>query len=45
LIVSQGAPYLIVRDGREQKLKLEDVGDNVLLNGMPYIITANDVCK
>jgi hypothetical protein len=45
VIVSEGAPYLIVRDGREQKLMLEDEGDNFLLNGKPYLITTNDLCK
>ena len=45
VIASEGAPYLIVRDGREQKLKLEDEGDNFLLNGKPYIITDNELCK
>ena len=45
VIVSQGAPYLIVRDGPEQELKLENEGDNILLNGKRYNITANDLCK
>ena len=45
VIVSQREPYLIVRDGPEQELKLEDAGDNFLLNGKPYIITASDLCK
>jgi len=45
VIVSEGAPHLIVRDGREQKLMLEDEGDNFMLNGKRYIITANDLCK
>jgi hypothetical protein len=45
VIVSEGAPYLIVRDGREQKLKLEFEGDNFLLNGKPYTISATDLCK
>ena len=45
VIVSAGAPYLIVRDGPEQELKLEYEGDNFLLNGKPYIITDSDLCK
>ena len=45
VIVSGGAPNLIVRDGPEQKLMLEDAGDNFLLNGKPYVITASDLCK
>lgn len=45
VIVSKGAPHLIVRDGREQKLMLEHEGDNFLLNDKRYIITANDLCK
>lgn len=45
VIVSKGQPYLIVRDGREQKLMLEAEGDNLLLNGKRYIGTANDLCK
>jgi hypothetical protein len=45
VIMAEGAPYLIIRDGREQKLMLEDEGDNFLLNGKPYIITTNDLCK
>lgn len=43
--VSDGAPYLIVRDGREQKLMLEDEAETFLLNGKPTIITASDLCK
>jgi hypothetical protein len=45
VILSEGAPFLIVRDGPEQELKLENEGDNILLNGRPYIITASDLCK
>ena len=45
VIVSAGAPYLIVRDGPEQELKLEYEGDNFLLNGKPYVITTSDLCK
>jgi len=45
VILSEGAPYLVVRDGPEQELMLEDEGDNFLLNGKPYIITANSLCK
>jgi hypothetical protein len=45
VILSEGAPYLVVRDGREQELMLEDEGDNFLLNGKPYIITDNNLCK
>ena len=43
--VSAGSPYLIVRDGPEQELMLEDAGDNFLLNGRPYVITDSDLCK
>jgi hypothetical protein len=45
VIVSQGEPFLIVQDGPEQELKLENEGDNFLLNGKPYIITDSDLCK
>ncbi len=45
VIVSKGTPYLIVRDDREQKLMLEDEGDNFMLHGKRYIITANNLCK
>ncbi len=45
VIVSAGAPSLIVRDGPEQKLKLEYEGENFLLDGKPYIITTSDLCK
>ncbi len=45
VIVSRGLPHLIVRDGPEQELMLEDDGDNFLLNGKPYVITASDLCK
>ena len=45
VIVSRGAPYLIVRDGPEQELMLEYAGDNFLLDGKPYIITASDLCQ
>ncbi|MBT8125853.1 MAG: hypothetical protein KJP15_00105 [Gammaproteobacteria bacterium] len=45
VIVSKGQPYLIVRDGREQKLMLEPEGNNLLLNGKRYISAANDLCK
>jgi hypothetical protein len=45
VIVSQGMPLLIVRDGPEQELLLEKDGDNFLLNGKPYIITDSDLCK
>ena len=45
VIVSQGTPYLLVRDGDEQELMLEGEGDNFLLNGKPYVITASDLCK
>ncbi len=45
VIVSQGKPYLIVRDGPEQKLALENEGETLLLNGKPYIITDSDLCK
>jgi len=45
VIVSEGAPFLIVRDGPEHELKLENEGDNFLLNGKPYIITANELCE
>jgi len=45
VIVSQREPYLVVRDGPEQELKLEDSGDNFLLNGKPYLITDSDLCK
>jgi hypothetical protein len=45
VIVSQREPYLVVRDGPEQELKLEDVGDNFLLNGKPYIVTASNLCE
>jgi hypothetical protein len=43
--VLRGEPYLVVRDGPERGLKLEDDGDNFLLDGKPYIITASDLCK
>lgn len=45
VIVSEGAPYLIVRDGREQKLMLEYEAEDFLLNGKRYIITANNLCR
>ena len=45
VIVSAGAPYLVVRDGPVQELKLEYEGDNFLLNGKPYIIADSDLCK
>jgi hypothetical protein len=45
VILSEGAPYLVVQDGREQELKLEFEGDNFLLNGKPYTITDNDLCN
>jgi hypothetical protein len=45
VVVSQGMPLLIVRDGPEQELLLEKDGDNFLLNGKPYIITESDQCK
>lgn len=45
VIVSAGVPKLIVRDGPEQKLTLENEGDNFLLSGKPYIITVSDLCK
>ncbi len=45
VIVSAGVPKLIVRDGPEQKLTLENEGNNFLLSGKPYIITASDLCK
>lgn len=45
VIVSEGAPFLIVRDGPEHELKLEDEHDNFLLNGKPYVITDSELCK
>ena len=45
VIVSKGAPYLIVRDGPEKELMLEHEGETFLLNGKPYIITNSDLCK
>ena len=45
VIVAQGMPLLIVRDGPEQEFLLEKDGDNFLLNGKPYIITDSDLCK
>lgn len=45
VILSQDEPYLIVRDGPEQELKLEGEGDSFLLNGKPYTITASELCK
>jgi hypothetical protein len=45
VIVSQGSPYLIVRDGPEQELMLEEAGDTFLLNGKPYVITDSELCK
>ena len=47
VIVSQGAPYLLVLEGpeQEQELALEEEGDNFLLNGKPYTITDSDLCK
>ena len=45
VIVSRGLPHLMVRDGPEQELTLEDDGGNFLLNGKPYVITASDLCK
>jgi hypothetical protein len=45
VIVSKGIPYLMVRDGRDQRLKLEAEGDNFLLNGKRYIVTANELCR
>ena len=43
--MSEGAPFLIVRDGPEHELKLEDEHDNFLLNGKPYVITDSELCK
>ena len=45
VIVSSGAPYLIVRDRREHELMLEDGDETFLLNGNPYTITASDLCQ
>ena len=45
VVISQGMPLLIVRDGPEQEFLLEKDGDNFLLNGKPYIITDSDQCK
>ena len=45
VILSQDEPYLIVRDGPEQELKLEGDDDNFLLNGKPYTITASELCR
>jgi hypothetical protein len=45
VIVSKGAPYLVVRDGPEKELMLEHEGETFLLNGKPYIITDSDLCK
>ncbi|MBT8129271.1 MAG: hypothetical protein HKO86_00335 [Gammaproteobacteria bacterium] len=45
VMMSQGMPLLIVRDGPEQEFLLEKDGDNFLLNGKPYIITDSDLCK
>ena len=45
VIVSAGAPNLIVRDGPEQELMLEDEDDNFLLDGKPYVITDSDLCE
>lgn len=45
VIVSRDEPYLIVRDGPEQELKLEGEDDSFLLNGKPYTITASELCK
>jgi len=43
--VSKDEPFLIVRDGPEQGLRLEVDGDSFLLDGKPYNITASDLCK
>jgi len=43
--VSSGEPFLVVRDGPEQGLRLEYEGDSFLLDGKPYSITASDLCK
>jgi hypothetical protein len=45
VMVSKGEPFLVVRDGPEQGLKLEYEHDSILLNGKPYTITASDLCK
>jgi hypothetical protein len=45
VIVSAGAPNLIVRDGPEQELMLEGEDDNFLLDGKPYVITDSDLCE
>jgi hypothetical protein len=45
VMVSRGEPYLVVRDGPEQGLRLEYDNDSFLLDGKPYIITASDQCK
>ncbi len=42
---SKGTPYLMIRDGREQRLMLEVEGSNLLLNGERYISAANDLCQ
>ena len=43
--VTGGEPFLVVREGSEQGLRLESDGDNILLDGTPYIITASELCK
>lgn len=43
--VTSGEPFLVVREGSEQGLRLESDGDNILLDGDPYVITASELCK
>jgi hypothetical protein len=43
--LQKGEPFLVVRDGPEQGLKLEQEGDNFLLDSMPYIATDSDLCQ
>jgi hypothetical protein len=43
--VSRGEPFLVVRDGPEQGLRLEYDNNSFLLDGKPYVITASDQCK
>ena len=43
--LQKGELFLIVRDGPEQGLKMEQEGDTFLLDSMPYYVTDSDLCQ
>jgi hypothetical protein len=43
--VTMGEPFLLLRDGPVQGFRLEVDGDNLMLDGKPYIVTVSDQCK